>query len=198
MLIVVSQPSQCLLLLLLLLHSSLSLSHSPLLLSEIVGLIPGELFVHRNVANVVCHTDFNCLSVIQYAVDALKVKHILVCGHYGCGGVAATMNEQRVGMVDNWLRHVDDVMQKHQKRLSNFADPHIRLNHLCELNVIEQVLNVSKTTAVRDAWTRGQDLTVHGVIYGMKDGLLRDLHVSSTSMEEVLSKYKTAVNQLPE
>jgi carbonic anhydrase len=134
-------------------------------------LIPGELFVHRNVANVVCHTDFNCLSVIQFAVDALKVKHILVCGHYGCGGVAATMNEQRVGLVDNWLRHVDDVLQKHHKRLSNFADPHIRLNHLCELNVIEQVLN---------------------------DGLLRDLHISSSSMEDARSKYKTAVNQLPE
>jgi carbonic anhydrase len=161
-------------------------------------LIPGELFVHRNVANVVCHTDFNCLSVIQFAVDALKVKHILVCGHYGCGGVAATMHEQRVGLVDNWLRHVDDVIQKHHKRLSNFADPHIRLNHLCELNVIEQVLNVCKTTVVRDAWTRGQDLTVHGVIYGMKDGLLRDLHISSSSMEEARSKYKDAVNQLPE
>mmetsp|Transcript_9809 Transcript_9809/g.10304 ORF Transcript_9809/g.10304 Transcript_9809/m.10304 type:complete len:265 (+) Transcript_9809:117-911(+) len=166
--------------------------------NEIVGLIPGELFVHRNVANVICHTDFNCLSVIQYAVDALKVKHIIVCGHYGCGGVAATMNEQRVGLVDNWLRHVDDVMQKHHKRLSKFDDPTIRLNHLCELNVIEQVLNVCKTTVVRDAWTRGQQLAVHGMIYGMRDGLLRDLHITASSLDEALSKYKNAVNQLPE
>lgn len=167
-------------------------------LSEFVGLIPGELFVHRNVANVICHTDFNCLSVIQYAVDALKVKHIIVCGHYGCGGVAATMNEQRVGLVDNWLRHVDDVMQKHHKRLAKFSDPVIRLNHLCELNVIEQVLNVCKTTVVRDAWSRGQQITVHGLVYGMSDGLLRDLHISADSLDEALAKYKNAVNQLPE
>lgn len=161
-------------------------------------MIPGELFTHRNVANVVCHTDFNCLSVIQYAVDALQVKHIIVCGHYGCGGVSATLNEQRVGLVDNWLRHVDDVIQKHQKRLAKFPDPVIKLNHLCELNVIEQVLNVCKTTVVRDAWARGQQLTVHGLIYGMADGLLRDLHISGSSLEEALSKYKNAINQLPE
>ncbi len=166
--------------------------------SEIVGLIPGELFVHRNVANLVCHTDFNCLSVIQYAVDALKVKHIIVCGHYGCGGVLAAMTGQRVGLVDNWLRYVDDVMIKHHKRLDKFTDSVIKSNHLCELNVIEQVLDVCKSTVVRDAWTRGQHVTVHGLVYGMADGLLRDLHISASSLEEALRKYDTAVNQLPE
>ena len=159
---------------------------------------PGELFVHRNVANVVGHTDFNCLSVIQYAVDALKVKHIIVCGHYGCGGVLATLNGTRVGLVDNWLRHVDDVQVKHAKRLSKFDDMTIRGNHLCELNVLEQALNVCKTTVVRDAWARGQVVTVHGLIYGMSDGLLRDLQISSNSVQQALEKYKIAIDKLPE
>ncbi len=165
---------------------------------ELVGLAPGEIFVHRNVANVVVHTDFNCLSVMQFAVDVLKVKHIIVCGHYGCGGVQATLRGDRVGLADNWLRHVDDVLQKHQSLLSGWQDEITRLNHLCELNVIEQVANICKTTVVRDAWEHGQDLTVHGWIYGMSDGLLRDLHTSARSMESAKTAYLNAVNSLPE
>ena len=166
---------------------------------ELVGLAPGELFVHRNVANVVVHTDFNCLSVIQFAVDVLKVKHIIVCGHYGCGGIMATLREERVGLADNWLRHVDDVIQKHQGLLAQWDHNEASLcNHLCELNVIEQVSNVCKTTVVRDAWERGQMLTVHGWIYGMKDGLVRDLHTSASSLEEARSNYLKAITTLPE
>lgn len=153
--------------------------------------------MHRNVANVVGHTDFNCLSVIQYAVDILKVKHVIVCGHYGCGGVLATMKGMRVGLVDNWLRHVDDVQQKHAKQLSGYRDEHVRGNHLCELNVIEQVLNVCNTTVIRDAWARGQDVTVHGTIYGMRDGLLRDLKITASSLSEAQRKYERAINSLP-
>jgi carbonic anhydrase len=165
---------------------------------ELVGLSPGELFVHRNVANVVVHTDFNSLSVIQFAVDVLKVKHIIVCGHYGCGGVLATLREERVGLSDNWLRHVDDVIQKHAPLLSHWENETDRCNHLCELNVIEQVSNVCKTTVVRDAWDRGQQLTVHGWIYGMKDGLVRDLRTSASSLEEAKSNYQKAITTLPE
>ena len=165
---------------------------------ELVGLSPGELFVHRNVANVVVHTDFNSLSVIQFAVDVLKVKHIIVCGHYGCGGVLATLREERVGLSDNWLRHVDDVIQKHAALLSHWENEMDRCNHLCELNVIEQVSNVCKTTVVRDAWERGQQLTVHGWIYGMKDGLVRDLRTSASSLEEARSNYQKAITTLPE
>ena len=163
---------------------------------ELVGLAPGELFVHRNVANVVVHTDFNCLSVIQFAVDVLKVKHIIVCGHYGCGGVLATLREQRVGLVDNWLRHVDDVIQKHSHSLATLEDESERCNYLCELNVIEQVSNVCKTTLIRDAWERGQQLTVHGWIYGMRDGLVRDLHTSASSLEEAKKNYTDAIASL--
>ena len=163
-----------------------------------MGLAPGNIFVHRNVANVIVHTDFNSLSVMQFAVDVLQVKHIIVCGHYGCGGVRATLQGDRVGLVDNWLRHVDDVMQKHHSLLSRFEDDTIRLNHLCELNVIEQVSNVCKTTVVRDAWERGQALSIHGWIYGMRDGLLRDLHTSATSSEEARSSYLQAISGLPE
>ena len=165
---------------------------------ELVGLAPGNIFVHRNVANVIVHTDFNSLSVMQFAVDVLQVKHIIVCGHYGCGGVRATLQADRVGLVDNWLRHVDDVMQKHHALLSRFEDDTIRLNHLCELNVIEQVSNVCKTTVVRDAWERGQPLSIHGWIYGMRDGLLRDLHASASSSEEARLSYSQAVSSLPE
>ena len=164
--------------------------------NEIVGLAPGELFVHRNIANVIVHTDFNCLSVIQYAVNVLKVKHIIVCGHYGCSGVLATLRGERVGLADNWLRHVDDVFCKHKALLEKTSDPLDRGYRLCELNVIEQVVNVCKTTIVRDAWNQGQELTVHGWIYGMKDGLLRDLHCSSSALEEVESSYVTAITQL--
>ncbi len=165
---------------------------------KLVGLAPGEIFVHRNVANVVVHTDFNCLSVIQFAVDVLKVKHIIVCGHYGCGGVQATLREERVGLADNWLRHVDDVMQKHAALLDHWENETDRCNHLCELNVIEQVSNVCKTTIVRDAWERGQQLTVHGWIYGMRDGLMRDLHTSASSLEEARKNYQKAILTLPE
>lgn len=165
---------------------------------ELVGLSPGELFVHRNVANVVVHTDFNSLSVMQFAVDVLKVKHIIVCGHYGCGGVRATLLGERVGLADNWLRHVDDVLQKHGAILEKWTSENEKLNHLCELNVIEQVANVCKTTVVRDAWERGQSLSVHGWIYGMRDGLLRDLNTTAGSPSEALENYRRAVTILPE
>lgn len=151
--------------------------------NEIVGLLPGEIFVHRNVANVVIHTDLNCLSCIQYAVEVLKVKHIIVCGHYGCGGVLAALENQKFGLIDNWLRHVQDVMQKHAKSLDATQAPE-RLAKLCELNVIEQVFNVTQTTVVRGAWERGQKLTVHGLIYGLRDGLVRDMEVGSSNVEE--------------
>ena len=149
-------------------------------------------------ANVVVHTDFNCLSVIQFAVDVLKVKHIIVCGHYGCGGVLATLRQERVGLSDNWLRHVDDVIQKHGALLDHWENESARCNHLCELNVIEQVSNVCKTTIVRDAWESGQKLTVHGWIYGMSDGLVRDLHTSASSLEEARANYQKAILTLPE
>jgi carbonic anhydrase len=165
---------------------------------ELVGLAPGEIFVHRNVANVVVHTDFNSLSVMQFAVDVLKVKHIIICGHYGCGGVLATLRGERVGLADNWLRHVDDVLQKHLSLLDQWEDEGRKCNHLCELNVIEQVSNVSKTTVVRDAWERGQELTIHGWIYGMSDGLIRDLHATASTPSEALENYRKAVGSLPE
>jgi carbonic anhydrase len=146
--------------------------------NQIVGLLPGDMFVHRNVANVVVHTDLNCLSTIQFAVEVLHVEHIIVCGHYGCGGVRAALQDSRLGLIDNWLRHIQDVRAKHRAQidaLSTAAEQHTRL---CELNVIEQVANVSQTTVVRDAWSRNQSLTVHGWIYGLSDGLLRDLGVT--------------------
>jgi carbonic anhydrase len=143
--------------------------------NEIVAMDPGELFVHRNVANVVVHSDLNCLSVMQFAVDVLKVKHIIVCGHYGCGGVAAAYRGARLGLIDNWLRHVQDVREKHAERLRAAPDERAALDMMCELNVIEQVIHVCETTVVGDAWDRGQPLTVHGWIYGLQDGLLRQL-----------------------
>ncbi|MGA0735198.1 MAG: carbonate dehydratase, partial [Steroidobacteraceae bacterium] len=143
--------------------------------NEIVGLLPGELFVHRNVANVVVHTDLNCLSVLQYAVDALKVEHVIVCGHYGCGGVQAAWQNTRLGLIDNWLRHVQDVMKKHRSRLDKLPTEEQRLRALCELNVIEQVLNVGQTTIAQNAWDAAKPLQVHGWIYDLHDGLLRDL-----------------------
>jgi carbonic anhydrase len=152
--------------------------------NEIVGLPPGELFVHRNVANVVVHTDLNCLSTIQFAVEALRVQHVIVCGHYGCGGIVAAMRDDRLGLIDNWLRHVQDVRMKHGAQLEALGSETARVNRLCELNVIEQVLNVSQTTIVRDAWTRGQSLAVHGWVYDIKDGLLRDLDLCVTSDAE--------------
>jgi len=146
--------------------------------TQLAGLKPGEMFVHRNVANVVVHTDFNCLSVMQYAVDVLKVDHIIVCGHDGCGGVKAAMNNLQLGLIDNWLRHVQDVIHEHEEELAKIEDENVRLDRLCELNVIEQVRNVGRTTIVQSAWQRGQELVVHGWIYGLEDGLLRDLGVS--------------------
>jgi carbonic anhydrase len=146
--------------------------------NEIVGLLPGEVFVHRNIANVVVHTDLNCLSVVQFAVDVLKVSHIMVVGHYGCSGVRAALFDERLGLVDNWLHHIHDVRDKHAAALAKIGLDRARTNTLCELNVIEQVGNVCQTTIVRDAWERGQALAVHGWIYGLQDGLLRDLEVT--------------------
>jgi carbonic anhydrase len=160
--------------------------------NEIVGLLPGELFVHRNVANVVVHTDLNCLSVLQFAVDALKVKHVIVTGHYGCGGVKAALMNSRLGLIDNWLRHVQDVGQKHERELAAVpADK--RADRLCELNVIEQVLNVAQTTIVEEAWARGQELTVHGWIYALTDGKLRDLGITVSAESEVRETYAQAL-----
>jgi carbonic anhydrase len=147
--------------------------------NQIVGLSPGDVFVHRNVANVVVHTDLNCLSVLQYAVDVLGVKHVIVCGHYGCGGVKAALEGTRHGLIDNWLRHVTDVGDKHAAELASLPEEQ-RLDRLCELNIVEQVANVSQTTIVEDAWARGQPLTVHGLVYDLHDGLLRDLGVSAS------------------
>lgn len=152
--------------------------------NEIVDLMPGELFVHRNVANVVVHTDLNCLSVIQFAVDVLKVKHIIVCGHYGCGGVRAALEGRRLGLIDNWLRHIQDVMMKRSADLGGLEGEE-GVNRLCELNVIEQVLNVAHTTIVQDAWERGQRLAVHGWIYGLDNGLVSDLGIRIAGREEL-------------
>jgi len=151
--------------------------------NQLAGLMPGEMFVHRNVANVVDHTDFNCLSVMQYAVDVLKVEHIIVCGHHGCGGVKAAMENLQLGLIDNWLRHVQDVVHEHEETLAKIDDETERFDRLCELNVVEQVKNVGRTTIVQSAWQRGQELTVHGWIYGLHDGLLRDLGVSIDSVK---------------
>lgn len=146
--------------------------------NAIVGLMPGEIFVHRNVANLVIHTDINCLSVIQFAVEVLRVEHIIVCGHYGCGGVKAALETKRHGLIDNWLRHIRDTANLHSNLLDAIADPIEKVNKLCQLNVAEQVLNVGETTIVRDAWDRGQAVEIHGWIYGLKDGLIRDLEIS--------------------
>jgi carbonic anhydrase len=161
--------------------------------NEIVDLLPGELFVHRNVANVVVHSDLNCLSVVQYAVDRLKVRHITVVGHYGCGGVRAALNNERVGLVDNWLRHVQDVHNQHRAWLDGLADGELRLDALCELNVLEQARNVCRTTVVTDAWQRGQGVVVHGWVYGLHNGLLEDLRITATSAAEVGLAYDTAL-----
>lgn len=163
--------------------------------TQLIDLPPGELFVHRNVANVVVHTDFNCLTVLQFAVDMLRVGHVIVCGHDGCGGVSAAMQNLQLGLTDNWLRHVQDVMHNHEALLEGIEDEHQRLNKLCELNVIEQVLNVSRTTIVQNAWTRGQELAIHGWIYGIGDGLLRDLDICITNPSELSAAYERAVSR---
>jgi carbonic anhydrase len=160
--------------------------------TQLVAMMPGEMFVHRNVANVVVHTDFNCLSVMQYAVDVLKVEHIIVCGHHGCGGVKAAMENPQLGLIDNWLRHVQDVMHEHKDLLSTVAEEN-RFDRLCELNVIQQVLNVGRTTIVQGAWQRGQELVVHGWIYGLEDGLLRDLGVTIDNAEGLAAAYRGAI-----
>ena len=163
--------------------------------NEIVNLLPGELFVHRNVANVVVHTDLNCLSVIQFAIDLLKVKHVLVVGHYGCSGVHTALTERRVGLADNWLRHVKDVHQKHERYLGEAIPTPKRQDRLCELNVIEQVVNVCETTIVQDAWSRGQDLTVHGWAYRLETGLVNDLGMSISSDEEMHVRYAKSLSR---
>jgi carbonic anhydrase len=164
--------------------------------NEIVGLLPGELFVHRNVANVVVHSDLNCLSVMQFAVDVLRIEHIIVCGHYGCSGVAVAVRNQRVGLADNWLRHVLDVQSKHEAHVAMETDEIRRIDRVCELNVIEQVANVCQTTIVRDAWDRGQPLAVHGWIYGLRDGLVHDLATTVTKPEEAPPAYQKALASL--
>ena len=163
--------------------------------NEIVGLLPGELFVHRNIANVVVHTDLNCLSVMQFAVDVLKIEHIIVCGHYGCSGVGAALRRQRLGLADNWLRHVQDVREKHTARLQPLPDTDAA-RKLCELNVIEQVSHVCQTSIVNDAWERSQPLAVHGWIYGLNNGLVRDLKYPVTKPDDVGGGYASALAAL--
>ncbi|MEJ3959900.1 carbonate dehydratase [Brachymonas sp. G13] len=160
--------------------------------NQITGLDPGEVFVHRNVANVVVPTDLNCLSTLQYAVDQLKVKHVLVVGHYGCGGVAAALHEQRVGLADNWIRHVRDVYDRHIRRMERVV-PERQLDGLCELNTIEQVIKVAQTTVVTDAWARGQDLTLHGWVYGISDGLIHDMHMTAGDAADMKEAYLAAL-----
>ena len=158
--------------------------------NQVAGLAPGEVFVHRNIANVVAHTDFNCLSVLEYAVHVLQVKHVIVCGHYGCGGVMAAMQGQHVGVIDNWLRHIRDVRQNHAIQLSELEDEKDRINRLCELNVIEQVRNVCATTIVQDRWEKGNPLAVHGWIFGIENGLLNDLKVTVTDQADLADAYR--------
>ena len=164
--------------------------------NQIAGLLPGEVFVHRNVANQVVHSDLNCLSVLQYGVDALRVKHILVVGHYGCGGVKAAHLNLRLGLVDNWLRHIQDVKQKHAAQLVPIKDDKALVDRLCELNVIEQVANLCQTVVVQEAWRRGQPLTVHGWVYGLKDGLMRDLGLNVRRADDLMPRYAAALENL--
>ena len=163
--------------------------------NQVVGLAPGEVFVHRNIANVVVHTDLNALSVIHYAVEILRVKHILVVGHYGCGGVKAAMNDNKTGLTDNWLRHIQDVRDRHLDRLERIEDPVARANRLCELNAMHQVVNVCQTSVLREAWQRGQSVTVHGWCYSLQDGLVRDLGVSAGDREEAVERYRDAAER---
>lgn len=158
--------------------------------NQIVGMDPGELFVHRNVANVVVHTDFNCLSVLQYAVDVLEVEHVIVCGHYGCGGVRAAFENRRFGLIDNWLRNIKDVYERHREALAQVEEGTPRLDRLCEINVSQQVLNVCHTTIVQNAWQSGKPLAVHGWIYSIEDGLLRDLNICVTNPGEISDVYR--------
>ena len=163
--------------------------------NQIIGLAPGEVFVHRNVANIVVHTDLNALTVIQYAVDVLRVKHILVVGHYGCGGVKAALKNNRLGLADNWLRHVQDVRDHHENLLEGIEDSSEQIDRLCELNAMQQVVNIAHSSVLREAWERGQGVSVHAWCYGLKDGLVRDLNVSANSREEAVEKYRDAVHR---
>lgn len=160
--------------------------------NEIVGLVPGELFVHRNVANVVAHTDLNCLSVVQFAIDVLKVKHIIVCGHYGCGGINAVINRRELGLIDNWLRYVEDIYLKYRAPLDAIVSPMRRADKLCELNVVEQVENLCRTTVVQNAWKNAQPLTVHGWAYRVNDGILRDLGICISHVDEMPNLHAAA------
>lgn len=160
-----------------------------------IGMLPGEMFVHRNIANLVIHTDMNCLSVMQFAVDVLKVKHIIVCGHYGCGGVKAALDDTRLGLIDNWLRHIQDLAHKYQAELDKAKDYDERLDKLCEINVIEQVVSTGETTILQDAWLRGQDVRVHGWIYYITDGIYRDLKVTVKSIEGLDDLRLKTINQ---
>jgi carbonic anhydrase len=164
--------------------------------NEIVGLLPGEIFVHRNVANVVVHTDLNCLSVLEFAVDLLKVRHVIVCGHYGCSGVRAALDGARLGLSENWLQHVQDVRSRHAPRIAQIPAVAAQADRLCELNVLEQAANVCRTTIVRDAWDRGQAVTIHGWIYGLKDGLLHDLGFEVSNAAGVAGAYAAALERL--
>ena len=164
--------------------------------SEIMNLLPGEVFVQRNVANQVVHSDMNCLSALQFAVDVLKVKHVIICGHYDCGGVKAALNEERHGLVDNWLMHVRDTVKKHRKSLDAMETDKERVDRICELNVVEQVENICNTTVMEDAWLRGQKVTVHGLIYGLHDGHLRNLDISISGSDEIYSKYQYAKQRI--
>jgi carbonic anhydrase len=166
--------------------------------TQLVNLLPGEMFVHRNVANIMVHSDLNCLAVLQYAVDVLRVDHIIVCGHYGCGGVEAALHNRSFGLIDNWLRHVQDVRTKHATLLHACRDDAEQLQRLCELNVIEQVANVCQTTIVQSAWQRGEILAVHGWIYGLIDGRLRDLGLTVTHGEQLALQYRQALARLTE
>jgi carbonic anhydrase len=166
--------------------------------NDVVGLMPGELFVHRNVANVVVPSDLNCLSVLQYAVDVLKVRHVIVCGHYGCGGVRAALEGAKLGLIDNWLRHVQDVHAKYHMQVDNAGDLDARVDRLCELNAIEQAAHVCKSTVVQDAWARDQPLAVHALVYGLEDGRLRDLGFSVTAARDLRSGVITALNSRPQ
>jgi len=164
--------------------------------NQILGLMPGEIFVHRNVANVVVHSDLNCLSVVQYAIDVLHVRDVIVCGHYGCGGVAAALRDQKLGLIDNWLRHVQDVGQRHADDLAAVGPSEMQHDRLCELNVLAQTVHIAETTVVQDAWARGQEVAVHGLIYGLDDGILRQLGLSLTSDAE-LRDYKASTGDAP-
>lgn len=161
--------------------------------NQITGLAPGEVFVHRNIGNVIVHTDLNALSVIQFAIEQLKIKHIMVVGHYGCSGVRAALENIRVGLADNWIRHIQDVSEKHGKYLGDVLNSNDRLDKLCELNVVEQVVNVCQTTSVQDAWARNQSLVVHGWVYGLKDGMARDMGISVANNAELKKRYESVL-----